>query len=69
MSESLKLDASKYAHQVHRLGDQPTGHPDIDRSLLSVSRQYPHLDTGRLEGMDSIGHSLLQLILDGRGPK
>ena len=30
-------------HQVHRLGDQPAGHADVDCSLLSVPSENPHL--------------------------
>ena len=37
------LSKSATTDQVHRLRDEPAGHPDIDGGLLPVTCEYPDL--------------------------
>ena len=50
----------------HILTDEFAAHADVDGRLLSISGQDPDLDAGRLKGVDGVGHTILQSILDGR---
>ena len=52
--------------QIHRLRDEPAGVPDVDRSLLAITRQHPHVNASRLQRRDRIRHALLQLVFNCR---
>lgn len=36
---------------------------------LFVSCQHPHFDVAQFQQLDGLGDSILQLVLDGRGPE
>jgi len=43
VTESTRLILLGCTYNIHRLGDQPTRHSDIDSRFLSVTCQYPNL--------------------------
>mmetsp|Transcript_13159 Transcript_13159/g.39811 ORF Transcript_13159/g.39811 Transcript_13159/m.39811 type:complete len:266 (-) Transcript_13159:1785-2582(-) len=54
--------------QAVRVKNEFAGDGNINRRLLLVSRDHPHLDAGSQQGLDGGGHAVLQLVLDGRHP-
>eukprot|EP01137_Pigoraptor_chileana_P037562 Opistho-2@34839 len=52
--------------EIHVVCEEAAGIPNVDRSLLLVSRQHPNLDICLGEVGNGLGDAGLQFVLDGR---